>query len=96
MPRITAVSALIALCAGLAPGIGAADELALFNSDGAPIKVDTAKVEGCKIVFDGQGQAFELCKLQRVEMRPPTSTRMRPGQSAQRDRASVVYTKTSD
>lgn len=96
MLRITAAGALIALSASLAPVDAVADELSLFNSDGVAMKVDTTKVDGCKVVFDSAGSAFELCKLQRVEMRPPNSTRMRPGQTAARERANVVYAKSSD
>ena len=96
MLRNAAAGAMIAIGAWLPPAIASADELTLFNSEGAAMKVDTTKIDACKVVFDSAGSAFEFCKLERVEMRPPNSTRMRPGQTAARERANVIYAKSSD
>ena len=89
MLRIAAVSAAIAISAGLAH----ADTLDLFDSAGAAVKIDTAAVDGCKMVFDSDGNAFEFCKLERIELRPQASTRMRPGSTAAPKRADVIYAK---
>ena len=59
-----------------------ADTLDLYDDAGAAMKVDTSAIDGCKMVFDSQGNAFEFCKLERIELRPQGSTRIRPGQAA--------------
>lgn len=70
-----------------------ADTLELYDEAGAAMKVDTGAIDGCKMVFDSQGNAFEFCKLERIELRPQGSTRMRPGQAAAPTRADVIYAK---
>lgn len=93
MVRYFAGAALVALAAGAAQ----ADTLNLHDESGAAVTVDTASVQGCTMVFDSSGAAFELCRLEKVELRPPQSTRARPGQAAQGDEpATVIYTKTTD
>ena len=92
MVRIIA-AALVAMGAGAA----SADVLELRDEAGAAMKVDTAKIAGCKMVFDSDGAAFELCRLEKVELRPPQSTRARPGAATnEAARASVVYTKATE
>lgn len=80
----------------LSAGMAAADTLAVFDEGGAPLKIDTANVKSCQLIFDSKGAAFELCPLQKIEMRPPQSTRTRPGQSGGSGQANVVYTKTTN
>ena len=77
----------------LAAGAESADTLELFDSSGAAMKVETAAVDGCKMVFDSDGNAFEFCRLERIELRPQASTRIRPGQTSAPDRANVIYAK---
>ena len=89
MLRTTALAAAFALAGGIAH----ADTLALYDSAGAAMAVDTAAIDGCKMVFDSQGNAFEFCKLEKIELRPQASTRVRPGQTAAPARADVIYAK---
>ena len=89
MKCILAAAAASALLAGAAH----ADTLEMFDASGAAVKVDTASIAGCQMVFDSKGNAFEFCRLEKIELRPQASTRMRPGQSSAPDRADVIYAK---
>ena len=83
-----AVAALI-----LSAGAAQADTLGMFDASGAAMKVDTSAINGCQMVFDSKGNAFEFCKLEKIELRPQASTRVRPGQTTAPDRADVIYAK---
>jgi len=74
-----------------------ADTINAHDSTGAAVVVDTTTVEGCTLIFDSSGTAFELCRLEKVEVRPPSSTRARPGrESTTQEETSVVYTPSTD
>ncbi|MEM8753666.1 MAG: hypothetical protein AAGF90_11885 [Pseudomonadota bacterium] len=92
MLRTIAVAALIAS----APALAAADKLEVFDETGAKTTLDTSTVETCRMIFDSEGQAFEICRLQKVELRPPQSNRARPGQTAGTGQANVIYTKITE
>lgn len=77
----------------LAAGAAQADTLKLYDEAGGEIAVNTAAIEGCKMVFDSQGNAFEFCRLEKIELRPEASTRMRPGAAKGPERDSVIYAK---
>ena len=89
MFRITAVAILFTA------GAASADTLQLYDKSGAALNVDTAAIEGCKMVFDSSGNAFEFCRLEKIELRPQGSTRVRPGQASAPARADVIYAKHS-
>lgn len=88
----------VSMCLGLfIAGPVAADTINAHDSAGAPMAVDTASVSGCTIIFDKAGTPFELCRLEKVEVRPPSSTRSRPGHAdTTQEDSSVVYTRVAD
>lgn len=79
-----------------APTGATADILEVFDEAGGARKVDTASLNGCSMIFDSNGNAFELCKLEKVELRPPQSTRARPGQRPSAEPANYVYKKPNE
>lgn len=89
MLRFTIAAAATALAAGAVQ----ADTLEMFDAAGTAMKVETSAIDGCQMVFDSKGNAFEFCKLEKIELRPQASTRMRPGQDAAPSRADVIYAK---
>lgn len=97
MLRITMISAALLLGAGAAP----ADTLSVFDSKGAAEEIDTAALTGCRIVFDSAGVPFEICRMKKVELTPPASTRTRPGHpedetAAKATKSDVVYVKANE
>lgn len=82
----------------LAAPVAQADKITLQDEAGAAIEVDTAALSGCTILFDSAGTPFELCRMKKVELTPPSSTRSRPGQaeSASGQAAAVVYVKATE
>ena len=87
--------AIICVCTVGALGAGAAsaDSLEMYDQSGAKMNVDLDAVSGCKMVFDSKGNAFEFCRLEKIELRPQASTRMRPGAAKGPERDSVIYAK---
>ncbi|MEM7545758.1 MAG: hypothetical protein AAF367_09505 [Pseudomonadota bacterium] len=81
--------ALLALLA--LPALG--DDLPVFDEKGQAQTIDTTSLTGCQVIFDSAGTPFELCRMQKVELRPPQSTRARPGHGAPASDVSVIYTK---
>lgn len=77
--------------AALFAGAAQADVLNVYDQAGAEKAIDTAKLEGCVLVFDSKGTPFELCKMEKVEIKPPSSTRARPGGEARVAEAQIVY-----
>ncbi|MEM7270511.1 MAG: hypothetical protein AAF401_14825 [Pseudomonadota bacterium] len=75
----------------LIAGAAQADVLNVFDDEKKPVAVDTAAINGCLIVFDSAGTPFEICKMEKVEVRPPSSTRARPGQETRADVLEIVY-----
>lgn len=92
MIRLMAMAAAVSLTFGA--GAALADTLKLHDETGAAVEVDTSKMSGCTMVFDSAGTAFQICRLEKVQLVPAGSTRMRPGQTKVRPRAEVVYAKT--
>lgn len=97
MLRITMFSAVLLIGAGAA----SADTLAVFDNTGAAEEVDTAQLTGCRIIFDSAGVPFEICRMKRVELTPPSSTRSRPGHAedeaaAKAQKADVIYVKANE
>ncbi|MFV0473272.1 MAG: hypothetical protein ACK5MQ_03570 [Pikeienuella sp.] len=97
MPR-TAVFFAACFCAAGAASAAGADPLALFDEDGAGLTIETAALEGCRIVFDSAGTPFEICRMRKVELTPPAPTRARPGETAAPERrgADVIYVKADE
>ncbi|MEL7463783.1 MAG: hypothetical protein AAFN79_06930 [Pseudomonadota bacterium] len=88
------LKAMAGACAlALAAGAAQADTLKLYDETGGELAVNTADISGCKMVFDSQGNAFEFCRLEKIELRPEASTRMRPGAAKGPARDSVIYAK---
>lgn len=74
-----------------------ADTITLADDKGAPVEIDTATLQGCRIVFDSAGAPFEICRMKKVELTPPASTRARPGEADKAARAGeVVYVKAAE
>lgn len=90
MLRIAAVAAAFLV----APAVQA-DMLKVHDEGGAEVEIDTAALTGCAIVFDSAGAPFEICRMKKIELAPPTSTRSRPGHSedAAGEAAQVIYVK---
>lgn len=80
-----------------AAGAGA-DTIAAFDETGAEVKVDTAALAGCRMIFDSSGAPFEICRMKKVELAPPSSARIRPGhaESGDGDRPEVVYVRVAE
>ncbi|QIE55972.1 hypothetical protein G5B40_11215 [Pikeienuella piscinae] len=97
MLRITMLSAALLIGAGAA----SADTLAVFDNKGAADEVDTAALTGCRIIFDSAGVPFEICRMKKVELTPPASTRARPGHAEEEaavkaEKADVIYVKAGE
>ncbi|WP_340109202.1 hypothetical protein [Pikeienuella sp. HZG-20] len=92
MLRFIAVSAAALLAFG-----ASADTIPVHDESGAETTVDMAKLAGCRIIFDSAGAPFELCRMKKVELAPPSSTRARPGRAEKMgdDKADVVYVRAN-
>lgn len=97
MLRIAA-AATVAAAAFLASEDARADVLTVHDEKGMQVEIDTAALAGCLIVFDSAGAPFEICRMKRVELTPPASTRSRPGHSEDPagEAAQVIYVKASE
>ena len=80
----------------LTAGAAHADTLAGFDENGQAKTIDTNAVSGCTVLYDSAGNALEICKLQKVQIRPAASTRARPGSSNDQPAAAVVFKRASD
>lgn len=80
----------------LTAGVAQADTLSGFDEKGQAKTIDTAAVSGCTVLYDSAGNALEICKLQKVQLRPAASTRTRPGSSSEQTEAAVVFKRSSD
>ncbi|MEM7523468.1 MAG: hypothetical protein AAF360_06885 [Pseudomonadota bacterium] len=94
MVRLTVAGAVLAL--GFSAGAATADVINVYDHAGKPVALDTSAVTGCQLIFDKAGEAFEICKMQKVEIRPPKSNRARPGQTAEATQSDVVYTRAKN
>lgn len=85
---------IAALCAAGA----AADMITAFDESGDAVKLDTAALSGCRMIFDRAGAPFEICRMKKLELAPPSSTRMRPGhaQNAGEEKSQVVYVRAAE
>lgn len=90
MKSLAAALGAIALFAGAAQ----ADVLKVYDQAGGEKSVDTAALEGCTLIFDSKGAPFQICKMEKVEIKPPSSTRARPGAEARVAERQVVYKRT--
>lgn len=94
MKRIAAIAA-----AALFAAAGAhADMLKVHDEKGMEVEIDTAALSGCMIVFDSAGAPFEICRMKKVELTPPSSTRSRPGhtEDAAGEATQVIYVKANE
>ncbi|MEX2518559.1 MAG: hypothetical protein WD969_04415 [Paracoccaceae bacterium] len=75
-----------------------ADTLTVRDQSGAEAELDTATLTGCRIIFDSAGVPFEICRMKKIELTPPSSTRARPGHDADTSAggADVVYVKANE
>lgn len=80
----------------LTAGAAHADTLAGFDENGQAKTIDTAAISGCTVLYDSTGNALEICKLQKVQIRPAASTRTRPGSSKEQPEAAVVFKRVAD
>ena len=71
-----------------------ADVLKFYDQSGAEKSVDTATLKGCTLIFDSKGAPFQICEMEKVEIKPPSSTRARPGGEARVAERQVVYKRT--
>lgn len=71
-----------------------ADVLKVYDQAGAEKAVDTSALQGCTLIFDSKGAPFQICKMEKVEIKPPSSTRARPGGEARVAETQVVYKRT--
>lgn len=85
----------VAIAAALLAAGASADTLAVHDESGAEKTIDTVKLTGCRMIFDSAGAPFEICRMKKVELEPPASTRARPGHADKLDddRADVVYVR---
>lgn len=90
MKSLAAALGAFALFAGAAQ----ADVLKVYDQSGAEISVDTATLQGCTLIFDSKGSPFQICTMEKVEIKPPSSTRARPGGEARVAETQVVYKRT--
>lgn len=88
-----AAAATAGLVIALSAPAAFADTLELFDESGAALAVNTAAIDGCKMVFDSKGNAFEFCKLEKIELKPQASTRKRPGAASGPERDTVIFAK---
>lgn len=77
-------------------GAASADMISAFDEKGGKAEVDTASLSGCKLLFDSAGQPFQICKMEKVEFRPPNSSRTRPGHDERVAEAQVVYKRADN
>ncbi len=75
-------------------GAAQADVLKVYDQSGAEQSLDTSALSGCSLVFDSKGAPFQICKMEKVEIKPPSSTRARPGGEARVAETQVVYKRT--
>lgn len=90
---------LTALAVALFAFAATADTLIVRDQAGAEAKLDTEALTGCQIIFDSAGAPFEICRMKKIELTPPASTRARPGHDADTAAASgadVVYVKANE
>lgn len=80
----------------LTAGAAHADTLAGFDEKGQAKTIDTAAISGCTVLYDSANNALEICKLQKVQIRPAASTRTRPGSSNEQPEAAVVFKRVTD
>jgi hypothetical protein len=80
----------------LTAGLAQADTIAGFDEKGQAKTIDTVAVSGCTVLYDSAGNALEICKLQKVQLRPAASTRTRPGSTNEPTEAAVVFKRSSD
>lgn len=80
----------------LTAGLAHADEISGFDENGAAKKIDTATLKTCEMIFDSKGGAFELCRMEKVEIRPASSNRTRPGASGAKTPTAVVYKRVTN
>lgn len=71
-----------------------ADVLKVYDQSGAEKPMDTAALSGCALVFDSKGAPFQICRMEKVEIKPPSSTRARPGGEERVAETQVVYKRT--
>lgn len=90
MKSFVAALGALALFAGAAH----ADVLKVYDQSGVEKTVDTSSLSGCALVFDSKGAPFQICKMEKVEIKPPSSTRARPGGEARVAETQVVYKRT--
>lgn len=77
-------------------GAAGADTISAFSEDGQKKELDTAKLAGCELIFDSAGTPFQVCKMEKVEFRPPSSTRSRPGHADKVVNVQVLYKKAEN
>ena len=80
----------------LVAGAASADMISAFDEKGAKAEVDTASLSGCAMLFDSAGQPFQVCKMEKVEFRPPNSSRSRPGHEDRMAEVEVVYKRADN
>lgn len=78
-------------CAVLIAGATQADTIKGFDAAGAEKTVDTAALTGCELMFDSSGNAFQVCKMAKIEYAPEGSSRARPGNRTARAKPEPVY-----
>ena len=94
MTRFTTGFAAALGAIALFAGAAQADVLKVYDQSGAEKSVDTSALSGCALVFDSKGAPFQICKMEKVEIKPPSSTRARPGGEARVAETQVVYKRT--
>jgi hypothetical protein len=89
---------LVAVIGGflLTAGAVSADEITGYDEAGAAKKVDTAAMSGCELIFDSNGTPFELCKMEKIELRQQNSTRTRPGSTDGPTETAILYKRAAD
>ena len=88
------IAAITAAALFVAPAVHA-DTLKVRDEGGVEVEIDTAALSGCVMVFDSTGAPFEICRMKKIELTPPTSTRARPGQAPNPagEAAQVIYVR---
>ena len=94
MTRFATSFAVVLGALALFGGAANADVLKVYDQSGAEKSVDTAALSGCALFFDSKGAPFQICKMEKVEIKPPSSTRARPGGEARVAETQVVYKRT--
>lgn len=75
----------------LAAGAAQADNFTAYDEAGAQVTIDTATLQGCRLVFDSDKTPIQICKMKKVEFGTPNSTRMRPGEEPREQVREAVY-----